>query len=85
VIDKASEIRHIKGRLPFWSHKPDKNGKLGNTSDLPHSLIIYRPRSLIRRTHQFSWDWKKSYKETLGPLPIRSKKTKEIIRYEEAA
>jgi phage N-6-adenine-methyltransferase len=75
VWGKAAEVRHVKGRLRFWL------GKQGNTSDLPHSVIIYRPK-YYGETYQSSFDWKGAYKRLIGPLPIRSKKTREIERYE---
>lgn len=75
VWDKAAEVRHMKGRLPFWSQEPDKKGRYGNTSDLPHSLIIYRP-FYDGPTFQSSWDWKASYIKRFGFIPVRDKKSK---------
>ena len=75
VWDKAAEVRHIKGRLRFWL------GNEGNTSDLPHSLLIYRPY-YFGSTHQISWDWKKAYMHRFGLMPIRGKETRQIKYYE---
>ena len=85
VWNKAAEVRHIQGRLRFWRPEPDENGKLGGTSDLPHSLIIYRPNYSIPYTNQITWNWKQSYIDKIGPSPIRSIKTREIVKYQEAA
>jgi hypothetical protein len=74
VWNKAAEVRHVRGRLKFWL------GKECNVSDLPHSLIIYRPRYL-GITLQTSWDWKADYLKRIGPLPVRDKNTREIVRY----
>lgn len=84
VWDKAAEVRHMKGRLPFWGNEPDKHGNYGNTSDLPHSLIVYRPR-YMGITLQTSWDWKKAHFDRIGLLPRRDKKSKDkkIIEYYE--
>lgn len=84
VWDKAAEVRHVKGRLPFWSNTPDKHGKYGNTSDLPHSVIIWRP-FYSGPTFQTSWDWKKEYFDRIGLLPRRDRKSKDkrIIEYYE--
>lgn len=83
IWDKAAEVRHISGRLKFWLPHPDKKGNYGTTSDLPHSLIVYRPYHLLRRTHQVIWDWKKSYIDIFGRLPVRNMKSKdkEITHY----
>ena len=80
VWDKAAEVRHIKGRLPFWSDVPDKYGRLGNTSDLPHSLIVYRP-NYLGRTYQSTWDWKADYMCRFNAIPVRNRKTREIMHY----
>lgn len=78
VWDKAAETRHIRGRLRFWLHEPDDKGNYGNTSDLPHSLIIYRPYYL-GRTFQSIWNWKEDYIKTFGKLPIRDIKSKDRL------
>lgn len=82
VWDKAAEVRHIHGRLRFWLDQPDKNGNYGNISDLPHSMIVYRPYYL-GCTFQSIWKWKVDYIERFGKLPIRDIKSrdKQIIGY----
>lgn len=75
IWGQASEVRHLKGRLNFWF------GNSGNKSDLPHSLIIYRPRNITGVTHQIVWDWRAAYFKYIGPIPVRNKKTREIIYY----
>lgn len=84
VWNRAAEVRHMKGRLQFWGQDPDKKGRYGNTSDLPHSLIVYRPRYL-GVTLQTSWDWKKAHFDRIGLLPRRDRKSKnkKIIEYYE--
>lgn len=77
VWDKAAEVRHVRGRLRFWLDNE------GNTSDLPHSLVIYRPY-YNGPTFQTSWDWKSNYIKRIGPLPVRDRDTREIIKYIEA-
>jgi len=74
VWDKAAEVRHIRGRLRFWFDKT------GNTSDLPHSLVVYRP-FYKGPTLQTSWDWKSDYISRIGPLPVRNRDTREITKY----
>lgn len=70
VWDKAAEVRHIHGRLKFWLPHPDKKGNYGTVSDLPHSLIVYRPYYL-GRTHQSIWKWKEDYLKRFGRFPMR--------------
>lgn len=76
IFGKAAEVRHVRGRLNFWLPEPDKKGNYGTVSDLPHSLIVYRPRYL-GETYQSSWKWKDDYIERFGKLPVRDKKSKD--------
>lgn len=82
VWDKAAEVRHVSGRLKFWLPHPDKKGNYGTTSDLPHSLIVYRPYYL-GKTYQSIWNWKEDYIQRFDCLPVRNvkKADKQITHY----